>query len=347
MAERVVDLRSDTVSLATERMRLAMQQAEVGDSQKREDPSVNRLQEMAAAMLGKEAAIYVPSGTMGNLAAVLAHTQPGDRAVVGESSHLYTAESDGMTRIAGVMPQVVADADGMPAPEDVERALTPRSAGRPYTTLICIENTHNKAGGAVATPEETAEIAAIARRHGAAFHIDGARIFNAAVALKIDVKELVREADSITFCISKGLSAPVGSILAGSGEFIERAEYAQHLLGGAMRQAGHMAAAGVVALEEMVDRLEEDHANARYLAEMLADLPVIKVNPARVESNLIVFDIDQERMSREQLIRALDERGVKISNSGKARARMVIYHGITRDDVEHAAAVIKEVVASA
>jgi threonine aldolase len=344
MARRVVDLRSDTVSLATERMRLAMQQAEVGDSQKGEDPSVNRLQEISADMLGKEAAIYVPSGTMGNLAAVMAHTQPGDRVVVGKFSHLYTAESDGMTRIAGVMPHLVSDVDGIPTPMDVEMAVTPRSAGRPYTTLISIENTHNKAGGAVATPEETAEIAAIARRHGVAFHIDGARIFNAAVALKVDVKELVREADSITFCVSKGLSAPVGSILAGSREFIDRAEYAQHLLGGAMRQAGHMAAAGIVGLEDMVDRLAEDHANARYLAEMLAGLPVIKVNPARVESNLIVFDIDQERMSREQLVKALDERGVKISKSGNSRARMVTYHGITRDDVEYAAAVIKGVV---
>ena len=347
MATRVVDLRSDTVTQPTERMRLAMQQAEVGDSQKNEDPSVNRLQEMAAAMLGKEAAVYLPSGSMSNLVAIMAHSQPGDRAVVGQLSHIYNSELDGISRVAGVMPKPVADHDGIPDPRDVEMAITPRSAGRPYTTLVCLENTHNQAGGAVATVEEMGSIIAVARKHGAAVHLDGARLFNASVALKIEAKELVSEVDSVCFCLSKGLAAPVGSVLAGSREFIDRAIYAQHLLGGAMRQAGHMAAAGIVALEEMVDRLEEDHENARYLAEMLAGLPIVKVNPARVESNLIVFEIDQEKTTREQLIKALDERGVKISASGKLRARMLLHYGITREDVEYAAGVIKEVVGTA
>jgi len=340
---RTVDLRSDTVTLPTERMRLAMQQAEVGDSQKDEDPSVNRLEAMSAAMLGKEAAVFVPSGTMSNLSAIMAHCQRGDRAVVGQLSHILNSEFDGITTVAGVMPQPVPDYDGIPTPEDVEQAITPAGAGAPRTTLVCLENTHNWASGAVGTPEEIGAVVAVARKYGARVHVDGARLFNAAVALRIEAKELVREVDSVCFCLSKGLSAPVGSVLCGSKEFIDRARYARKILGGAMRQGGHMAAAGVVALEEMIDRLEEDHQNARYLAELVAGLPIVKVNPSRVESNMIVFEIDQEKMARGQFVKALDDRGVKVSTAGKTRLRMITHYGITREDVEYAARVVKEV----
>ena len=234
----------------------------------------------------------------------------------------------------------------------MELAITPpptdpRTLERPYTALVCLENTHNRAGGAVATREEIDAVVAVARKHGIPVHLDGARIFNAAVALKVEARDLVREVDSVCFCLSKGLSAPVGSILAGSGEFIQRARYFQKLLGGAMRQVGHLAAAGIVALEEMVDRLEEDHQNARYLAEMLAGLPVVKVNPARTESNIIIFPLDEAKMSRAQFVRALADRGVKVSTSGKFGVRMVTHYGISREDVEYAARVVAEVVGAA
>ncbi len=341
---RVVDLRSDTVTLPTERMRLAMQQAEVGDSQKDEDPSVNRLEAMAADMLGKETAVFVPSGTMSNLAAIMAHCQRGDRAVVGQLSHILNSEFDGITTIAGVMPQPVPDYDGIPTPEDVELAITPAGGGAPRTTLVCLENTHNWASGAVATPDEIGAVAAVARRYGAHVHVDGARLFNAVVALKIEARDLVRDVDSVCFCLSKGLSAPVGSVLCGSKEFVGRARYARKILGGAMRQAGHMAAAGIVALEEMIDRLEEDHQNARYLAELVAGLPVVKINPTKIESNMIVFEIDEEKMSRAQFVKALDDRGVKVSTASKTRLRMITHYGITREDVEYAARMVREVV---
>ena len=353
MAIRVVDLRSDTVTLPTEKMRLAMQQAEVGDSQKGEDPSVNRLQEMAAAMLGKESAVFLPSGTMSNLVAVMSHCEHGNQVVLGQLSHILNAELAGITAVAGVMPAAVPDPDGIPNPEDVETAIIPppaqskRSYERPYTALVCLENTHNRAGGAVATPGEINAVAAVAKKHGVPVHLDGARLFNAAVALKIDARELVREVDSVCFCLSKGLSAPVGSVLVGSNEFINKARYVQKLLGGAMRQVGHLAAAGIVALEEMIDRLEEDHQNARYLAELLADLPIVKVDPSRVESNIIIFPLDEEKMSRAQFMQALAERGVKTSTSGKLGVRMVTHYGITREDVEYAAQVVREVVGAA
>ncbi|MGE5620541.1 MAG: GntG family PLP-dependent aldolase [Sphingomonadaceae bacterium] len=346
-ATRVVDLRSDTVTLPTEKMRVAMQRAEVGDAQKGEDASVNRLEAMAAARLGKEAAVFLPSGTMSNLVAVMSHCQRGDRVVVGQISHVYSLEADGMTSVAGVMPVTVPDFDGVPDPRAVEAAIFPRTSGRPHTSLILLENTHNRACGAVVTPAEIGAVAEVARRYDVPIHVDGARIFNAAVALKVDVKDLVREVDSVCFCLSKGLCAPVGSILAGSAEFIKRARFWQKVLGGAMRQAGHMAAAGIVALEEMVDRLEEDHQNARYLAEMLAGLPVVKVNPARVESNIIVFDVDHERMSNAEFVQAVAARGVLVSTSGKDRLRMVTHHGIGREEVEFAARAIKEAVSAA
>lgn len=344
MTARLVDLRSDTVSLPNAKMRLAMQSAEVGDSQKAEDPSVNRLEALAAQMLGKEAAIFLPSGTMSNLIAIMAHCRRGDRAVVGQLSHILNSESDGITLVAGVMPQAVPDFDGIPSPADVERALTPSAGGSPYTSLICLENTHNWASGAACTPGEIAAVAEVGRRYGIPIHMDGARLFNAVVALKVEPSELVKDVDSVCFCLSKGLGAPFGSVLCGSNELIERAWRIRRILGGAMRQAGHMAAAGIVALEEMVERLEEDHAHARYLAELLAGLPVVKIDPARVETNMIVFEVDEERMSRTQLVSALAEGGVKVSTAGKTRMRMITHLGISREDVEYAASVVRKVV---
>jgi len=345
MSARVVDLRSDTVTLPTERMRLAMQRAVVGDSLKQEDPSVNRLQEMAASMLGKEAAVYLPSGTMSNLTAIMTHCRRGNRAVVGREAHIMHSEMDGITALAGVMPTAVPDPEGIPDPRDVEAAITPRnSSGEPYTALVCIENTHNRMGGAVATPQEIAAVAEVAHKYDVPVHMDGARLFNAAVALKVPARELVKNVESVCFCLSKGLSAPIGSVLVGSRAFIEKALEVRKMLGGGMRQAGHMAAAGIVALEEMIDRLEEDHQNARHLAEMLVDLPIVQVNPARVESNIVMLELDQEKMARSHFMKALEARGVLTSTSGKFRVRLVTHYGISREDVEYATEVIKEVV---
>lgn len=347
MATRTVDLRSDTVTKATDKMRLAMQQAEVGDSIKGDDPSVNRLQEMSAAMLGKEAGIYLPSGTMSNLTAIMVHCRRGEEAIVGTLSHIVHGELDGVTALAGVMPKMVPDQDGIPSPADVEAAIRPRSGGRPHTALVCLENTHNWAGGAVSTPEEMGAVASVARKYGLPVHVDGARLFNAAVALKVEARELVREVDSVCFCLSKGLAAPLGSVLVGSKEFIAEAGYIRKMLGGGMRQAGHMAAAGIVALEEMIDRLEEDHQHARYLAELLVGVPLIQVDPSKVETNLVFMDLDQDRTNRSQFVKALEDRGVLCQGSGMSRVRMVTHHGVSREDVEFAAQTVRDVLEEA
>lgn len=344
MNARVVDLRSDTVTLPTDKMRLALQQAEVGDSLKDEDPSVNRLQKLGATILGKEAALFLPSATMSNLAAIMAHCRHGDRAVVGQGSHIMQGERDGITRLAGVMPTAVPDSKGVPDPRDVERAITPRKSGRPYTSLVCLENTHNAAGGAAVPAASIGVVAAIARMHEIPVHLDGARLFNAAVALGVDASQLVREVDSVTLCLSKGLSAPMGALLIGSNEFIREAGFVRRILGGGMRQVGHMAAAGIVALEDMVDRLGEDHQNARHLAELLAGLPILRADPSRVQTNIVLLEIDQEKMSRERFVSALYSRGVKTIPFRGTYVRLTTHRGITRDDVEYAALVIKEVV---
>jgi len=330
---RIIDLRSDTVTQPTPAMREAMAKAEVGDDVFGEDPTVRRLEALAAELTGKEAAVFVASGTMGNLTCLLAHCQRGDEAIVGSESHVLHYEVAGAAGLGGIQLRPVAnDEHGRLDLDELAATIRGQNIHMPRTALVCLENTHNRCSGAVLTPEQTAEAAAIAHRHGAALHLDGARIFNAAVALGVPAAELAAEADSITFCLSKGLSAPVGSLVCGSAEFVARARKARKMVGGGMRQAGVIAAAGVVALETMIDRLAEDHENARALARGLAQVPGIRIDPERVQSNIVVFTVDDGAAFQQRLRKA----GVLTTAFGPTRVRMVTHYGIERADVDEA-----------
>ncbi len=346
MTERVIDLRSDTVTLPTPEMRRAMAEAELGDDVFGEDPTVNRLERLAAERVGKEAAVFVASGTMANLVSLLAHCARGDEAIVGSESHILHYEVAGAAGLGGIQLRPVAnDARGMMNPAEIEETIRGENIHFPHTALVCIENTHNRCGGAALTPEDTAAIADVAHRHGVAVHLDGARVFNAAVALSVPAWELTKDVDSVSFCLSKGLSAPVGSLVCGGAEFVAKARKMRKMVGGGMRQAGVIAAGGIVALETMVDRLAEDHENARVLAYGLASIPSLSLDPSRVQTNIVIFDV--EGMSPSAFARQLRERGVLVTAIGHGRLRMNTHYGITRADVEEALERVRAVAAAA
>lgn len=343
---KIIDLRSDTVTLPTPAMREAMFRAEVGDDVFGDDPTVNRLENMAAAMTGKEAALFVPSGTMGNLICLLTHCGRGDEAILGDQSHIFVNEAGGIAALGGINPHTIRNQpDGTLDLEEVEGAIRADNIHFPRTRLICLENTHNRCYGAPLTPEYMESVAAIARRHNLAIHLDGARIFNAAAALGVPVTDLTRQADSLIFCISKGLAAPVGSLVCGTADFIRQARRKRKQLGGGMRQAGILAAAGIVALEGMIERLAEDHENARLLAAGLADIAGLRVEPERVATNIIYCELAGPRLTLEEFLGRIKERGVLVSVTGKNRFRMLAHYGISREDVFTAAAIIRGVMA--
>jgi threonine aldolase len=333
-----VDLRSDTVTHPTSAMREAMYRAEVGDDVYGEDPNVNRLEAMSAERLGKEAAVLVASGTMGNLVALLAHAGRGEEAIVGDKSHTLINEVGGAAGLGGIQLRAVRnDERGMLDPGEVEACIRGDNIHYPRTALIALENTHNRCNGTPLSIDDMRPIATIAHQHGIPVHIDGARIFNAAVALGTDPADLVRDADSVQFCLSKGLSAPVGSLIVGSDEFIGRARKYRKMVGGGMRQAGIIAAAGIVALEEMVDRLSEDHANAHALVQGLASIPGVEVDPAVVETNILFFGISAMQMS--DFVAALKQRGVLVGPG-----RMVTHYGVTRSDIDDVIQAVSDVL---
>jgi len=339
-----IDLRSDTVTLPTDEMREAMSNAEVGDDVYQEDPTVNRLEELAAKKIGKEAALFVASGTMGNLTAVMTHCQRGDEVILGTDSHIYYYEVGGMSAVAGVIPRLIAGDKGILNPQDIKRALREENLHYPKTTLICVENTHNRAGGTIIPPEIIEEICQLGHQRNIQVHLDGARIFNAAIALNLDPATLTKNVDSVMFCLSKGLSAPVGSILAGSKEFIQRARKNRKMLGGGMRQAGILAAAGIIALENMVERLEEDHKNARILGEGLADIGGIKVDLETVQTNMVCFDLKKSGMDTHQFLPKLAEYNILGSPRPPTKVRLVTHYGISEDDIYATIKAIKEIV---
>ncbi len=346
--DKVIDLRSDTVTLPTPAMRQAMFQAELGDDVYGEDPTVNRLEAIAAERLGKEAALFVPSGTMANLVCLLAHCDRGDEAIMGHLAHTFLFEAGSSSAVGGIHPRTVLNQpDGTLDLADVEAAIRdPYNDHYPRSRLICLENTHNRCGGAVLTPAYMARVRALADRHGLAIHLDGARIFNAAVALGIEAAALARDADSVSFCLSKGLSAPVGSVVCGPAEFIRRARRRRKMLGGGMRQAGVLAAAGIVALETMVDRLAEDHANARRLAEGLARLPGILLDPARVVTNIVLLELSPTAPSAAEFAASLAAWGVKVGAVGPRQVRAVTHYGIEAEDIGYALAAAQAVLTS-
>ena len=342
---RVIDLRSDTVTLPTPAMREAMRTAEVGDDVWGDDPTVKRLERMAAERVGKEAALLTVSGTMSNLVAVLTHCQRGDEVIMGSEAHMFYYEVGGCSALGGVQVHMVAnDARGMMDPDDVEAAIRTADIHFPPTRLICLENTHNRCGGAVLTPDDMAAIAQVANRHQIPIYLDGARIFNAAVYLGIDVRELTRQVTTLSFCLSKGLSAPIGAVLCGSEEFIARARKNRKMVGGGMRQAGVIAAAGIVALETMVERLAEDHTNAQLLAKGLSAIPSVVMDPATVQTNIVMFAV--EGIPPTEFQRRLEEKGVKMSSRGGNRFRMVTHYGIERQDIEEALEIVRQVIKS-
>jgi threonine aldolase len=338
-----IDLRSDTVTHPTPAMRQAMAAAEVGDDGLGEDPTVIRLEEKAARLLGKDAALFVPSGTMGNLVALLTHTQRGDEVIVGDRSHIFLNEVGGASALGGLLLRQVPNRDNGTLDLDaVEAAVRRPGIAFPVSRLLCLENTHNFCSGAVLDAQYTAAAADLARRKGLSVHMDGARIFNAAVALGVPVSTLAAPVDSITFCLSKGLSCPVGSLLCGEKEFIARARRIRRMVGGGMRQAGIIAAAGLVALDTMVDRLAEDHANARALAKSLASVPGLRLDPVRVETNIVIFQTVGR--SAPEVMEALAAKGLRASYVGGASLRMVTHYGITAEDVEEAVRITGEVM---
>lgn len=332
-----IDLRSDTVTLPTPAMREAMATAEVGDDVKGEDPTVNRLEALAASQVGKEAGLFVASGTMGNLVSLLTHCGRGDEIIIGDQAHAFLYEAGGASVLGGIHSrQIPNHPDGTLDLDQIEAAIRADDPHFPPSRLICLENTHNRCGGACLTPEYMRRVRALADRHNLRVHLDGARVFNAAVALDVDVGELTQDADSVSFCLSKGLSAPVGSLVCGPADFIRRARRARKVVGGGMRQAGIIAAAGIVALEQMVGRLADDHANARRLAEGLADLPGIILDPGRVQTNIVIFELQEDSLDPTEFCRQLAERGVKMGPIGGRRIRAVTHYGIEADHIEQA-----------
>jgi len=324
-------------------MREAISRAEVGDDVFEEDPTVKRLEKMAAQLLGKEAALLVASGTMGNLTCTLTHCARGEEVILGDRSHIFLNEAGGMAALGGIHPHTVSNQpDGTLKLDAIESAIRGNNVHFPRSRLICLENTHNRCDGMALTPEYCDSVAVLAQKHGLRLHIDGARIFNAAVALGIDAGDLARGADSLSFCLSKGLSAPVGSLVCSTRKFIAEARRTRKVLGGGMRQAGILAAAGITALEEMTGRLAEDHSNARRLAEGIYKIEGLSIDLARVQTNIIYFHITSDRITGEQLLSRLDDKGVKTLMTGPGTFRMVTHHGIEESDVDTALASIRE-----
>jgi len=344
---RIVDLRSDTVTLPTEEMLEAIKHAELGDDVYREDPTVNKLEELAASKMGKEAALLVTSGTQANLVSLMANTKRGDEVILEAECHMYWYEVGGMSAIGGVIPRPIRGRYGALDPRDVEKAMRPPNIHIPPTTLICIENTHNRAGGTIITPQQIEVLHEVALSHNIPLYMDGARIFNAAVALDKDVRAFTKHVDSLMFCLSKGLSAPIGSVVVGDRGFIERARRMRKMLGGGMRQAGIIAAPGIIAIEKMVDRLRDDHANARILAEGLAKMEGVSINLGTVQTNIVIFDVGGLGLDSSRFISELNGRGVKASNYGRTLVRMVTHRGVEREDAEYALRAVEEIVEGA
>jgi threonine aldolase len=341
----LVDLRSDTVTKPTPEMRRAMFEAEVGDDVYAEDPTINRLEQRAAEVFGREAAIFVPTGSMGNQIALKIHTKPGQEIICDERGHIYNYEMAMLAHFSGCVARTIAGENGILTWEQVKRKISPKTYYMAQTGLIELENTHNMAGGTVYPQEVADEICENAHEQGIPVHLDGARVFNASVALGKPVAEVTKNYDSVMFCLSKGLGAPVGSMLVGSKKFIEMARIYRKALGGGMRQAGILAAAGMIALEKMPERLREDHANAKFLAQGLAEIPGIKIDAAKVQTNILIFDISGTGMKSDEFTRKLGERQVLAGGVNPELVRFVTHMDVDRSGCERALEVVRAVCA--
>lgn len=340
-----IELRSDTFTKPTREMRKAMAEAEVGDDVFGEDPTVKRLEALAAEKLGKEAGLFVTSGTQGNLASLLSHCGRSDEVILGDQAHIFMYEQGGSAALGGIHPRPVpTQPDGTLGLDDVKAAIRGDNQHFPISRLIAIENTHNRCGGTAIDAAYMNALGALGRENGLKVHLDGARIFNAAAGLGVDVKELVADVDSVTFCLSKGLGAPVGSVICGSNDFIARAFRARKVLGGGMRQAGVIAAAGIVSLEQMVDRLADDHANAAKLADGLAEMPGIEVDEVAHRTNMVYFHVNRNDMSAAELAERMTAQGVRMLSLDPTRIRLVISCEVDSKDIDTALSVFNEVL---
>jgi threonine aldolase len=344
MSEKAIDLRSDTVTKPSSAMRIAMAEAEVGDDVYLEDPTVNRLQARAAAIFGKEAGLFVPSGSMGNLACIMAQAMRGQEVVCEATGHIYNYEMASMSALGGVLPRVIPAENGILKWEQIVPAIREKSYARAQTALVALENTHNMAGGTVYPTSVAHEICDRAHEAGLKVHLDGARVFNAAVHLGENVAEMTGKFDSVQFCFSKGLGAPVGSMIVGTKNLIERCRVLRKMLGGGMRQAGVLAAAALIALEEGPKRLHIDHENAQLLARGLARIPGIKVRPENVQTNIVIFDVGATGVSSSDFLQRLADRKVLGGSVDARRIRMVTHVDVNRTDIETALRIIAEVI---
>jgi threonine aldolase len=342
-SQAIVDLRSDTVTKPTPTMRRAMAEADVGDDVYGEDPTVNRLQTRAAEIVGKEAGLFVPTGSMGNLVAIKTWTQPGQEVICDERAHINQYELSSMSFVAGCLPRTARTPDGILTWAQIEPLLHIRTAHKADTGLIELENSHNVAGGSVYPPEVADDICDRAHEVGLKVHLDGARIFNAALALGRSVAELTRKFDSVMFCLSKGLGAPVGSMLVGSQEFIAKAHHYRKVFGGGMRQVGVLAAAGLVALEETPKTLHRDHENARHLADGLAQIRGVRIDPAAVVTNILIFDVEGTGRTAAVWVSEMKRRGVLANPFGPFTIRMVTHYDVDRAGIDRALAVMREI----
>jgi threonine aldolase len=340
----VVDLRSDTVTRPTPAMRRAMAEAEVGDDVYLEDPTVNALEARAAEIFGKEAALFVPSGCMGNLIAIKVWTHHGDEVICEERSHVNLYELASMSAIAGCMPRVARGEDGILTWSQIEAVIRPKIYYDSQTALVCLENTHNMAGGTLYTAAQISDICKHAHAVGLKVHLDGARVFNAAVALGVSVSEISREVDSVMFCLSKGLGAPVGSMIVGSQPFIDKSRIYRKMFGGGMRQAGFLAAAGLLALEDSPKRLAIDHQNAKLLAEGIAKIPSLQIDPNAVKTNIVIFDCKQTGMDAVELCDALKPHGIWALDTAPYSVRFVTHCDVDTQACERALSVLREVL---
>ena len=340
-----IDLRSDTVTKPTPEMREAMAEAEVGDDVYGDDPTVNQLQEKAAEMLGKQASLFVPSGTMGNLIAIMTHCARGEEAICGDKSHIYVNEAGGMAALGGVYPHPVPNQkDGTLRLEDIRDSIQPDDSHRTVTRLVCIENTQNMCGGVALSVDYTKQAGQLAKENNLKFHIDGARIFNAAAALDVDVKELVAPADSVMFCLSKGLVSPIGSMIAGTEEFIAKAFRLRKMLGGGMRQVGVLAAAGLISIETMTARLKQDHIRAKKLYEGLKQISGLRAG-AQPSSNMVYFRLeDHVSLTEDEIIADMKKRGVLVDWSAPREFRLVTHYWVDDAGVDKAVKGLREVL---
>ena len=322
----------------------AIRNAELGDDVSGEDPTVNRLEQMAAERIGKEAALLVTSGTQANLVSILSNTRHGDSIILEADSHIYWYEVGGLSAIAGVLPLPVRGHMGALNPKDVEAAIRANNIHYADTKLVCIENTHNRAGGTAITPKQIKSVYEVAKAHDLNLYMDGARIFNAAVSLKVDVKELTRHVDNLMFCLSKGLSCPIGSLVVGDEDFIKGARKFRKMLGGGMRQAGVIAAPGIIALDTMINRLEDDHQHAHILAERLAKMSGIHIELQTVQTNIVIFDVEGLETTSDQFISKLKKKGVLAGSMCKYKVRLVTHRGIEREDIKKTVNALEDTV---